>query len=78
MPNYVDPDKERFARFKGLDHDNPIHMLNLVRLKAEAIYEDETKTTGREAYAASMAAKVSRFCSALVAGSSGQGTSNLP
>ncbi len=40
MPNYVDPDKERFTLFKGLDRDRPIHMLNLVRLKAEAIYED--------------------------------------
>jgi uncharacterized protein (DUF1330 family) len=52
MPNYVDPDTERFALVKGLDRDHPIHMLNLVRLKAEAIYEDGTKTTGREAYAA--------------------------
>ncbi len=52
MPNYVDPDKERFTLFKGLDRDRPIHMLNLVRLKAEAIYEDWTKTIGREVYAA--------------------------
>ena len=45
MTDYIEPDKERFAIFKGLDREGPIHMLNLVRLKDEAIYEDGSQTT---------------------------------
>ena len=49
---HVDPTKERFALFKDLPRDEPVHMLNLVSLKAEATYPDGRKATGREAYAA--------------------------
>ncbi len=52
MSGHVDPDRERFGEFKALPRDHPIHMLNLVRLKDTAVYEDGTMVTGREAYAA--------------------------
>jgi uncharacterized protein (DUF1330 family) len=50
--NHVDPDKETFGRFKALDGNHPIHMLNLVRLRDMAAYDDGRQSTGREAYAA--------------------------
>jgi uncharacterized protein (DUF1330 family) len=52
MDAHVDPTKESFGRFKALPTDQPIHMLNLVRLRAEAAYPDGRKATGREAYQA--------------------------
>ena len=52
MDGAVDPTKERFALFKALPSDQPIHMLNLVRLRAEAAYPDGRKASGREAYRA--------------------------
>ncbi|MBI1185752.1 MAG: DUF1330 domain-containing protein [Alphaproteobacteria bacterium] len=51
MP-YIDPDRETFARFRDLPTDKPIHMLNLIKLRAQARYEDGRKATGAEAYAA--------------------------
>ncbi len=51
-PGHVDPTKERFALFRDLPRDEPVHMLNLVKLKPQATYEDGRKATGREAYAA--------------------------
>ncbi|MEZ5792950.1 MAG: DUF1330 domain-containing protein, partial [Nitratireductor sp.] len=49
---HVDPDRERFGRFKELPRDQVIHMLNLVRLKETATYDDGMMVTGREAYSA--------------------------
>ena len=49
---YIDPTKEVFAQFRAKDREGPIHMLNLVRLRAEAAYGDGRKATGAEAYAA--------------------------
>lgn len=49
---YIDPDKSRFQDFKDLPRTGVIHMLNLVRFKAEASYDDGTKATGKEAYEA--------------------------
>jgi uncharacterized protein (DUF1330 family) len=49
---HIDPTKERFALFRDLPRDEPVHMLNLVRVRAEAAYPDGRKATGREAYAA--------------------------
>jgi uncharacterized protein (DUF1330 family) len=49
---HVDPTKEVFAQFRANDRPGPIHMLNLVRLRAEAAYPDGRKATGAEAYAA--------------------------
>ena len=52
MTDYVDPDRERFGLFKDLPRDHPVQMLNLVRLKEEAVYPDGTTCSGAEAYAA--------------------------
>ena len=49
---FVDPTKERFAAFKDLPRDEPIHMLNLVRLRNKAAYPDGRKATGLEAHRA--------------------------
>jgi uncharacterized protein (DUF1330 family) len=52
MDGHIDPTKESFGRFKDLPTDRPIHMLNLVRLRAEAAYPDGRKASGLEAYRA--------------------------
>ncbi len=52
MENFIDPDRERFGMFKDLPREGKIHMLNLVKLNDVAVYENGTKTTGKEAYAA--------------------------
>lgn len=49
---FVDPTKETFAAFRAADRAGPIHMLNLVRLRARAVYADGRAGTGAEAYAA--------------------------
>jgi uncharacterized protein (DUF1330 family) len=48
----VDPTREKFGEFRRLTDDGPIHMLNLVRFRAEAAYPDGRKASGAEAYAA--------------------------
>lgn len=53
---FVDPTKERFREFRDMDRDGPIHMLNLVRFRAQAHYADGTQATGEEAYQAYAAA----------------------
>lgn len=50
MP-FIDPDRETFARFRALPADEPIQMLNLIRLRERATYEDGRSATGAEAYA---------------------------
>jgi uncharacterized protein (DUF1330 family) len=50
MIGHIDPTKETFAEFRNLDRPGPIHMLNLVRLHAQAKYPDGRKATGEEAY----------------------------
>ncbi len=53
MPDrFVDPTREDFARFREMDREGPIHMLNLLKFHREAAYEDGRKATGAEAYAA--------------------------
>jgi uncharacterized protein (DUF1330 family) len=52
MTSHIDPTKETFAEFRNNDRVGPIHMLNLVRLHAQAKYPDGRKATGAEAYAA--------------------------
>ena len=54
--NYVDPDPQQFAIFKGLDRDQPIHMLNMLRFKEKATYPKdhpraEEALSGAQAYA---------------------------
>lgn len=50
--NYVDPDRETFAAFRAMDRDGPLHMLNLVRLRDRAAYDDGRDVSGADAYAA--------------------------
>lgn len=52
MSGHVDPTKEQFAAFMGLPRDGAIHMLNLIRVRAQAAYPDGRKATGMEAYKA--------------------------
>ena len=47
---HVGFDRETFKFFKGIEDSRPLHMLNLVQLKKEAVYPDGTSTTGFEAY----------------------------
>lgn len=49
---FIDPTKETFGAFRANDRAGPIHMLNLVRLRASARYPDGRASTGAEAYAA--------------------------
>lgn len=51
MAQFIDPERERFAQFKNLPREGPIQMLNLVRLREAARYEDGVTSTGAEAYA---------------------------
>jgi uncharacterized protein (DUF1330 family) len=47
---FIDPTRETFARFRELDRPGPIHMLNLIRFRTQASYDDGTIATGAEAY----------------------------
>lgn len=49
---HVDPTREDFARFRALVRPGPVHMLNLLKFRERAAYDDGTVATGREAYAA--------------------------
>jgi uncharacterized protein (DUF1330 family) len=51
MAKYVDPKRDQFAAFMKLESDGPIWMLNLIRLRKNAKYEDGRAATGAEAYA---------------------------
>jgi len=52
MPYYIDPEREQFEAFKKLPRDEPIMMLNFLRFREKAAYEDGREATGAEAYAA--------------------------
>ena len=49
---HIDPDRERFKAFRDLPRDEPAEMLNLVRLRERAVYEDGRKVSGLDAYRA--------------------------
>ncbi|MBL4837853.1 MAG: DUF1330 domain-containing protein [Kordiimonadaceae bacterium] len=49
MP-YIDPERDQFNAFKELPCDQPVNMLNLVKLRKNVVYADGTETTGAEAY----------------------------
>jgi uncharacterized protein (DUF1330 family) len=51
--NKVVPNEEQIKGFMAPGHDGPIYMLNLLKFKESAEYEDgrETDLTGAEAYA---------------------------
>jgi uncharacterized protein (DUF1330 family) len=50
MPNHINPSRESFQAFRDLKREGVLQMLNLIRLKAQAVYEDGTISTGAEAY----------------------------
>jgi uncharacterized protein (DUF1330 family) len=52
MSLYVDPERQQFDAFKALPRDEPVAMLNLLRFREKAAYEDGREATGAEAYAA--------------------------
>ena len=52
MSNYIDPEREQFEAFKALPRDIPVMMLNLLKFRDKAAYEDGREVTGAEAYAA--------------------------
>ncbi|MEM1409825.1 MAG: DUF1330 domain-containing protein, partial [Pseudomonadota bacterium] len=47
---HVDPSREGFAAFAKSAFEGPINMLNLLKFRDQAAYEDGTKATGAEAY----------------------------
>jgi len=50
MSAHVNPDRARFEAFRALSRPGPIHMLNLIRLREQAAYEDGRDLSGAEAY----------------------------
>ena len=49
---HIDPTREVFAQFRANDRPGPIHMLNLVRLRAPAAYPEGRTASGAEGRAA--------------------------
>lgn len=47
---HINPTREQFDAFKALPRDQPVLMLNLIRLKETAVYEDGETCSGEEAY----------------------------
>ncbi|MEM1263450.1 MAG: DUF1330 domain-containing protein [Pseudomonadota bacterium] len=47
---HIDPQRSQFEAFKNLDRDQPVCMLNLVRLNEDVVYPDGERTSGTEAY----------------------------
>lgn len=52
MSGYVGVEREMWKAFRGHERQGPIHMLNLVQLRAVADYGDGRRASGAEAYAA--------------------------
>jgi uncharacterized protein (DUF1330 family) len=50
MTGHIDPERAAFEAFKALPRDEPVHMLNLIRLRDQAAYPDGRQATGAEAY----------------------------
>lgn len=48
---HVGFDKQDYETFRDNDRPGPVHMLNLVRLRDQAMYDDGTQATGADAYA---------------------------
>jgi len=48
--NNIDPSRDQFDEFKNLPRDTPIMMLNMIRLRSEANYQDGREASGAEAY----------------------------
>lgn len=43
----IDPERPQFEAFKSLPRDQPIHMLNLVRVRAQAAYAEDHPNAGK-------------------------------
>lgn len=52
MAGHVDPTRDSFDAFKALPRDEPVEMLNLVRLRDRALYADGREASGLDAYRA--------------------------
>ena len=52
MNGHIDPQREQFEAFKKLPRDKPVMMLNCLRFRERADYDDGREATGAEAYAA--------------------------
>ncbi|MGB5163621.1 MAG: DUF1330 domain-containing protein [Woeseiaceae bacterium] len=52
MTYYINPERDQFEEFKSLPRDEPVMMLNFLRFRDKATYEDGREATGEEAYAA--------------------------
>ncbi len=52
MSRHIDPERQQFEAFKSLRRDVPVMMLNLLRFRERANYEDGRGASGAEAYAA--------------------------
>ena len=52
VQNKVNPSEQQMTEFMEPGHDEPIYMLNLLKFKERASYEDNRETTlsGRAAY----------------------------
>jgi len=50
MSNYINPTSDGFRQFRENKRGGKIHMLNLVKLRAKAEYDDGRAATGAEAY----------------------------
>ena len=50
MTKYIDPSRDQFGAFMKLPDTGPIWMLNLIRLRKSARYEDGSEATGAQAY----------------------------
>lgn len=70
--SYIDPSRENFAKFKALPRDTPIHMLNLVRFKAQATYPEGHELAGKGLTGAQAYAEYMRTIQPVLARSGGQ------
>lgn len=52
MAGTIDPTRAQFKALMETGLEGPVWMLNLIRLRKNAKYEDEREATGRDAYAA--------------------------
>lgn len=52
MAHYTDPTREQFGEMMKLPDEGPVQMLNLIRLREKAVYEDGRVASGEEAYRA--------------------------
>jgi uncharacterized protein (DUF1330 family) len=50
--HFIDPDREQFSAFAKMTIEGPVEMLNLIRLRGRAAYDDGREATGTEAYKA--------------------------